>query len=99
MPTRDLLVNDVEVQVEGAQLDGMVLLASCDKTTPGQLMAAGRLDIPSIAVICGYQPSGEFQNHHVDIEEVFLGAGHYVAGRLPFEYLLGMSENAIRGPG
>ena len=34
MPTRDLLVNDVEVQVEGAKLDGMVLLASCDKTTP-----------------------------------------------------------------
>ena len=38
MPTRDLLVNDVEVQVEGAELDGMVLLAS-DKTTPGQIMA------------------------------------------------------------
>jgi len=40
MPTRDLVVNDIEVMVEGAVLDGMVLLSSCDKTTPAHLMAA-----------------------------------------------------------
>jgi len=40
LPTRDLIVNDIEVAVEGALLDGMICLASCDKTTPGQLMAA-----------------------------------------------------------
>jgi len=62
-------------------------------------MAAMRLDIPTIMVPCGYQPSGTFRNHHVDIEEVFLGAGHHVAGKLSFDDLLGMSENAIRGPG
>src|ERR1043166_1440875 len=55
MPSRDLLVNDVEVQVEGAELDGMGLLRSCDKTTPGQFMAAGRLNVPAIVVTCGYQ--------------------------------------------
>ena len=59
LPSRDLLVNDIEVQVEGAMLDGMVCLASCDKTAPGQLMAAARLDIPSLVVACGYQPHGE----------------------------------------
>ena len=41
MPTRDLLVNDVEVQVEGAELDAMVLLSSCDKTTPARLHGRG----------------------------------------------------------
>ena len=56
LPSRDLIASDIEVAVEGAQLDGMVCLASCDKTTPGQLMAAGRLDIPTIVVGCGYQP-------------------------------------------
>ena len=40
LPSRDLIVNDVEVAVEGAQLDGMVTLASCDKTAPAHLMAA-----------------------------------------------------------
>jgi len=62
-------------------------------------MAAARIDIPTIMVPCGYQPSGVFNNHHVDIEQVFLGAGHYVAGKIGFDELLGMSENAIRGPG
>ena len=99
LPMRDLITNDIEVQVEGARLDGMVCLTSCDKTVPGQLMAAARIDIPTIMVPCGYQPSGVFNNHHVDIEEVFLGAGHYVAGKIGFDELLGMSENAIRGPG
>src|SRR5690606_34939850 len=37
LPSRDLIAADIEVQVEGALLDGMVCLASCDKTTPGQL--------------------------------------------------------------
>jgi dihydroxy-acid dehydratase len=99
LPSRDLIVNDIEVAVEGAQLDGMVCLASCDKTAPGQLMAAARLDIPTIIVGCGYQPSGQYAGEHVDIEEVFLAAGHVAAGRLPLEDLVGMSENAIRGPG
>jgi dihydroxy-acid dehydratase len=99
LPSRDLIVNDIEVAVEGAQLDGMVCLASCDKTAPGQLMAAARLDIPTIIVGCGYQPSGQFDGEHVDIEEVFLAAGHVAAGRMSLEHLTGMSDNAILGPG
>ena len=58
LPSRDLIVNDIEVMVEGACLDGMVLLSSCDKTTPAHLMAAARLNIPSIVVACGYQLGG-----------------------------------------
>lgn len=99
LPMRDLITNDIETQVEGAKLDGMICLTSCDKTVPGHLMAAARLNIPTILVIGGYQPSGVFHNHHVDIEEVFLGAGHHVAGKLSYEDLLGMSETAIGGPG
>jgi dihydroxy-acid dehydratase len=99
LPSRDLITNDIEVQVEGAQLDGMVFLSSCDKTPPGHLMAAARTNIPSISVLCGYQRAGQYRGHHVDIEEVFLGAGHHVAGSLSFEDLKGMADNAIRGPG
>jgi dihydroxy-acid dehydratase len=99
LASRDLIVNDIEVAVEGALLDGMVCLASCDKTTPGQLMAAARLNIPSLVIICGYQPTGEYQGHHVDIEEVFISAGHVASGRVTIEELTGMSDNAIRGPG
>lgn len=51
--SRDLVTNDIEVAVEGALLDGMVCLTSCDKTVPGQLMAAGRLNIPTLMVAFG----------------------------------------------
>lgn len=99
LPSRDLVANDIEVAVEGALLDGMICLASCDKTTPGQLMAAARLDLPTLVVVCGYQRSGHYKQQHVDIEEVFLAAGHVAAGRMDPAELAAMSELAVRGPG
>ena len=99
LSARDLITNDIEVQVEGALLDGMICLASCDKTAPGQLMAAARLNIPTIIVACGYQPSGSYKGRHCDIEDVFLAAGHVANGRLGVDELTEMSENAVLGPG
>jgi dihydroxy-acid dehydratase len=99
LAARDLVTNDIEVAVEGAQLDGMVCLASCDKTVPGQLMAAGRLNVPTLMVACGYQPSGEYNGHHVDIEDVFVGAMHAQLGTMDVDDIVGMSRQAIRGPG
>lgn len=93
LSARDLIVNDIEVGVEGAQLDGMLCLASCDKTAPAQLMAAGRLNVPTLLLACGYQPSGR-----CDIEEVFLHACGEPGPALTDE-LTRMSADAIRGPG
>ena len=97
--SRDLIVNDIEAALERALLDGMICLASCDKTVTGQLMAAARLNIPTLVVACGYQPSGKYRGQHIDIEDVFLQAGHHAAGRITLEELTEMSENAIQGPG
>src|SRR6516165_3233785 len=67
LAARDLVTNDIEAQVEAALLDGMVCLTSCDKTPPGHLMAAGRLNIPTVLVIGGYQASGAIAGEPVDI--------------------------------
>jgi dihydroxy-acid dehydratase len=99
LPSRDLIASDIEVAVEGALLDGMVCLASCDKTTPGQLMAAGRLNIPTIIVGCGYQPSGMYRGEPVDFEDIFRFAGHVNAGRMSVSELGDMSRCAVTGPG
>jgi dihydroxy-acid dehydratase len=99
LASRDLIVNDIEIAVEGAQLDGMVCLSSCDKTPPAHLMAAGRFNIPTILVICGYQPSGHYQGKHVDIEDVFLGSVQAMFGKLSRDTLRGMCDHAIGGPG
>ena len=99
LPSRDLIASDIEVAVEGALLDGMVCLASCDKTTPGQLMAAGRLNIPTIVIGCGYQPSGMYRGQAVDFEDIFRFAGHVNAGRMTVDELGEMSRCAVTGPG
>lgn len=99
LAARDLVTNDIEVAVEGAQLDGMVCLTSCDKTVPGQLMAAARLNVPTLLVPCGYQASGEYKGRHVDIEEVFIHSMHALTGHTPVDDVIGMSRCAIRSPG
>ena len=99
LASRDLIVNDMEIAIEGAQLDGMICLSSCDKTPPAHLMAAGRFNIPAILVMCGYQPSGHYEGAHVDIEDVFLGSVQAMFGKLSKDTLRGMCDHAIGGPG
>lgn len=99
LAARDLVTNDIEAQVQAAVLDGMVCLTSCDKTPPGHLMAAARLDIPTLLVIGGYQASGMIGNDHVDIEDLFSGQVGVTLGKQGKHSLEEMSQQAIRGPG
>ncbi len=99
LAARDLVTNDIEAQVEAAMLDGMVCLTSCDKTPPGHLMAAGRLNIPTLLVIGGYQASGMIGDHHVDIEDLFSGSVGAALGKPGRFRIEDMTEQAIRGPG
>src|ERR671936_2638780 len=99
LASRDLIVNDMEIAVEGAQLDGMICLSSCDKTPPAHLMAAGRFNVPTILVVCGYQPCGRVDGEHVDIEDVFVGGVQVAFGKLDADRLRRMADNAITGPG
>jgi dihydroxy-acid dehydratase len=99
LPSRDLIVDDIEAAVEGAKLDAMICLSSCDKTTPAHLMAAGRLDIPTIVIPCGYQHSGLAEGREADIEEIFLRASKAaVTGESTTDLEL-LAEDAILGPG
>lgn len=99
MPARDLLVNDIEVAVEGAVLDGMVCLSSCDKTAPAHMMAAARLNIPSILVIGGYQGCGQIDGEPVDIEDVFESVGELAAGKMSIKDISDKCEVAVQGAG
>jgi dihydroxy-acid dehydratase len=96
---RDIIANDIEVQVEAALLDGMICLTSCDKTPPGHLMAAARLNIPTILVIGGYQPAGEIDGEPVDVEDVWGGSIGERFGKAPKFPVKEMAEHAIMGPG
>lgn len=99
LAARDLVTNDIEAQVEAAMLDGMICLTSCDKTPPGHLMAAMRLNIPTLLVIGGYQASGHVDGDPVDIEDLFSGGVGASLGKPGKHSMEDMTRQAIRGPG
>lgn len=99
LAARDIVTHDIEVQVEAALLDGMVCLTSCDKTPPGHLMAAARLNIPTILVIGGYQASGMIDGQHVDLEDLWSGTIAERVGKAPKFPIEQMVPQAVRGPG
>jgi len=99
LAARDVVTHDIEVQVEAAMLDGMVCLTSCDKTPPGHLMAAARLDIPTLLVIGGYQASGMIGDEHVDLEDLWSGSVGERFGKTPKFPIEDMIPQAVRGPG
>ena len=53
LPSRNLIADEIELNVEANMFDGMVLLGTCDSIVPGQLMAAARLNIPAVLVTGG----------------------------------------------
>ncbi|MBU1080605.1 MAG: dihydroxy-acid dehydratase, partial [Spirochaetes bacterium] len=58
LPSRELIMDSIEVMAQGHALDALVLVTNCDKITPGMAMAAARLDIPSIAISGGPMLAG-----------------------------------------
>ncbi|MEL7104368.1 MAG: IlvD/Edd family dehydratase [Pseudomonadota bacterium] len=62
---RNLLAMDVEENIRAYGLDGVVLLGGCDKTTPGQLMGAASVDLPSIVVSSGPMLNGKWRGHDI----------------------------------
>ena len=65
IPSRNSIADQVEITVEGNFFDGMVMLSTCDSIVPGHLMAAARLDIPTILVAGGYMPLGQVRGKEV----------------------------------
>lgn len=98
LPSRDLIACDVEVMVEAHQLDGIVLLGSCDKIVPGLLMAAARLGIPAIFLPGGPMQGGKvFDGRKSDLTSLSEGCGMLSVGTLTEEELYNLEDEA--GPG
>ena len=83
LPSRELIADMVESIMQAHQLDGMVLLTNCDKITPGMLMAAARLDVPSIVVTGGPMLSGRHKMEKLSlVRAVFEGLGRHQQGEI-----------------
>jgi dihydroxy-acid dehydratase len=99
LPSRELIADSVEVMVQANQFDGMVLITNCDKITPGMLIAAARLNIPSIVVTGGPMLSGRLKGRKVDVVSIFEAIGEVKAGKLSLEELKMIEDRAFPGCG
>jgi dihydroxy-acid dehydratase len=99
LPSREIVANTVESMAMGHSLDGLVLLPSCDKVVPGMLMAAARLDIPSIVVTGGPMTPGEFKGENVDLITVYEAVGEVSSGKLTEDELYELECSACPGAG
>lgn len=99
LPSRDLIVNEVEVIVEAYRFDAMVMLATCDKIVPAYMMAAARLDIPAIIVTGGYMPSGVIDGRKITFVDVGRSVGAAQSGEITHEELGEIIDHACPGPG
>ncbi|NLC51522.1 MAG: dihydroxy-acid dehydratase [Firmicutes bacterium] len=95
LPTRDLIASSIEMVADAHQIDGLVLLGSCDKIVPGMLMAAARLDIPAIMVVGGPMLGGiEFDNRNSDGSSVMEAYGMLQEKKITEEEYYALEDGA-----
>jgi dihydroxy-acid dehydratase len=92
--SRELIADSVEIMTRAHAFDALVLIPNCDKIVPGMLMAAARLNIPSIVISGGPMLAGEFRGEAVDLNSVFEAVGAVRAGKLGEDELSLMEEEA-----
>lgn len=100
LPSRDLIADCVETVCEAHQLDGLVLLSNCDKITPGMLIAALRINVPTIIVTAGPMLDGESRCEKLTmIKGSFEAVGKYRSGVIDEKRLLELEEESCPSAG
>ncbi|MFI5354661.1 MAG: dihydroxy-acid dehydratase [Desulfobaccales bacterium] len=99
LPSRELIADSIEIMATAHPVDGLVLVANCDKIIPGMLMAALRLNIPAILISGGPMLAGRFKGREVDLITVFEGVGAVRAGKICEDELKELAECACPGCG
>lgn len=99
LPSRELIADSIEIMAMAHPFDGMILLASCDKIIPGMLIAAGRLNIPSIFLSGGPMLPGKVHGQDTGLDKVFEAVGRYQSGKITAEELNTYECQACPGAG
>ncbi len=99
LPSREIIADSVEIMLQAHSLDGLVMISNCDKITPGMLMAAARVDIPSIMVTGGPMQAGRHHGKKVSYSSMPEAVGQVAAGTLSEAELLELEANACPGCG
>ena len=99
LSSRELIADSIESMAMAYPFDGLVLIPNCDKIIPGMMMAAARLNIPTILVSGGPMLAGEFQGREIDLITVFESVGKVKAGEMTEKDLKEIEGCACPGVG
>jgi dihydroxy-acid dehydratase len=97
--SREVICDSVETVIHAERLDGMVLTCGCDKSIPGMMMAAARLDLPAVIVYNGSILPGEHNGKAIDITSVFEAVGACAAGTMSVDELGEIERKACPSEG
>ncbi|HEX2381517.1 MAG TPA: dihydroxy-acid dehydratase, partial [Acidimicrobiales bacterium] len=97
--SREVIADSVETVMHAERLDALITFAGCDKSLPGMLMAAARLNLPSVFLYGGSILPGEYKGQALDIVSVFEAVGAHAAGTMSDEDLRGIECNACPSEG
>ena len=92
--TRDLIADSTECMAIAHQFDALVMIPNCDKNVPGLLMAAARLNIPTVFVSGGPMLAGHVKGCKTSLSSMFEAVGSYAAGKMSEEDVLDFEEHA-----
>ena len=99
LPARDLVSAEVETVAELNMLEGMVLLATCDKVVPGMVMGALRVDIPAVMLTGGYMAAGKLDGRMLTLTHTKQAYAAYASGEMSREEYKEVVKNACPTPG
>ena len=94
LPSREHIADSVEIMTEAHKFDGLVLITNCDKIIPGMLMAAARLNIPTIMISGGPMLAGRYNGQDIDVSTIGECQGRLAAGQMELEELQCMENHA-----
>ena len=97
--SREVIADSIETVTFGESMDGLIVVAACDKNMPGAMMAMARLNVPSIFVYGGAILPGNYLGKDINIQDMYEAVGSYSTGNLTLDELIGMERVACPGEG
>jgi len=94
LASRELVADSIETMTIAHGLDGLVIIPNCDKNVPGCMMAAARLNIPTVIVSGGPMLYGNYNKKKADVSSVFEGVGSVTSGNMNMDELLELENSA-----
>ena len=99
LASRELICDSIEAVANGHAFDGLVMIPNCDKIVPGMLMAAGRINIPTVVVSGGPMLAGRHKGRDISVSTMFEAAGKVESGQMTPEEMHLMEHEACPGCG